>query len=71
MRIDAHHLTTTRAPARPQDPDHLLAHAFDDRDLEVTRRQPDGTWKFLVDVPGGVDGATDLPSIPLLPDHSS
>ena len=41
------------------------------RGVEVTRRQPDGTWKFLIDVPGGADGAMDLPSIPRLPDYSA
>lgn len=37
------------------------------RGVEVTRRQPDGTWKFIIDVPGGADGAMDLTSIPPLP----
>ena len=39
------------------------------RGVEVTRRQSDGTWKFIVDVPGGADGAMDLTSIPPLPHY--
>lgn len=39
------------------------------RGVEVTRRQPDGTWKFLIDVPGGADGAMDLSAIPPLPEY--
>ena len=39
------------------------------RGVEVTRRQPDGTWKNIIDVPGGADGAMDLTSIPPLPDY--
>lgn len=41
------------------------------RGVEVTRRQPDGSWKSVIDVPGGADGAMDLTSIPPLPDFNS
>ena len=39
------------------------------RGCEITRRQPDGTWRFVIDVPGGADGSMDLPSIPPLPEY--
>ena len=37
------------------------------RGCEITRRQHDGRWKFVIDVPGGADGSMDLTSIPPLP----
>ena len=37
------------------------------RGCEITRRQPDGQWKFVIDVPGAADGSMDLTSIPPLP----
>ena len=49
-------MTTTLTAHEPQDPDHLLAHAFDDRD---------------VDLAGGADGAMELTSIPPLPPRTS
>lgn len=147
-------MTTTRTASKPQDPDYLLAHAFNDRDVqaakalsedgsttrslpelgseagggsdiivglihaaegsdqrmnisvvqvtqvddialllsqwsvtgntadgtqlsithrgvEVTRRQADGTWKYVIDVTGGADGAMECTSIPPLPEHIS
>ena len=39
------------------------------RGCEVTRRQPDGQWKFVIDVPGAADGSMELPSIPPLPQY--
>ena len=41
------------------------------RGCEVTRRQPDGRWKFVIDVPGAADGSMDVTSIPPLPEYSS
>lgn len=41
------------------------------RGVEVTRRQPDGTWKYVIDVPGAADGAMERPSIPPLPEYDS
>ena len=41
------------------------------RGVEITRRQPDGTWKYVIDVPGGADGAMELTSIPPLPAYDS
>ena len=39
------------------------------RGCEVTRRQANGEWKFVIDVPGGADGSTELTSIPPLPTY--
>lgn len=41
------------------------------RGVEVTRRQADGTWKYVIDVPGGADGAMELPSIGPLPEYDN
>ena len=41
------------------------------RGVEVTRRQADGTWKFVIDVAGAADGAMELTSIPPLPSYDS
>ena len=41
------------------------------RGVEVTRRQADGTWKFVIDVAGAADGAMELTSIPPLPAYDS
>ena len=41
------------------------------RGTEITRRQPDGTWKLVIDVPGGADGSLELTSIPPLPEYAS
>lgn len=40
------------------------------RGAEVGRRQPDGTWKYLIDVPGAADGAMERPSIAPLPEYA-
>ena len=40
------------------------------RGCEVTRRQPNGEWKFVIDVPGAADGSMDLTSIPPLPEYA-
>ena len=40
------------------------------RGVEVTRRQPDGTWKYVIDVTGGAYGAMELTSIPPLPEQT-
>ena len=39
------------------------------RGCEITRRQPNGEWKFVIDVPGGADGSLDVTSIPPLPEY--
>lgn len=41
------------------------------RGVEVGHRQADGTWKYLIDVPGAADGAMERPTIAPLPAYAS